>query len=294
MFTLAHLSDPHLAPLPKPRWRELMSKRLTGYLNWKRREHVHRPDVLAAIIADVKAAKPDHVAITGDFANISLPAEFDHARAWISGIGQPEVVTAIPGNHDVYLRGALAMMERACGEWMSGDGNTSGHYPFVKKRGPVALIGLNTGVPTRPFDASGTLGEAQIGRLAAQLGHLAQEGLFRVVLIHHPPVSPRPPDKRLRDKEDFLRAIAAQGAELVLHGHDHVQALVWLDGPNGTRVPAIGVPSASAAPNTVKDAAAYNLYRIGGTAGAWRCEMEMRGMKSDGTVGSTKRVTLSS
>ena len=292
MFTLAHLSDPHLAPLPKPRWHQLLNKRITGYINWKRREHVHRPEVLAALLADVKAAKPDHIAVTGDFANISLPEEFTRAREWIASVGAPDLVTAIPGNHDAYLKGSLAIMERACGDWMKADNAQAGDYPFVKKRGPIALIGLNTGVPTRPFDASGTLGDAQIGRLAAQLGQLAQQGLFRVVLIHHPPVSPRPPDKRLRDTAEFLRAIAAQGAELILHGHDHVQALVWLDGPDGAKVPAIGVPSASAAPNTIKDAAAYNLYRIAGETGGWRCDMEMRGVNPDGSVAAIKRVSL--
>ena len=290
MFTLAHVSDPHLAPLPQPRLRELMSKRITGYINWKRREHVHRPEVLAALMADIAAAKPDHIAITGDFANISLPGEFDRIGAWLAGIGAPDRVTAIPGNHDAYVPGAIDMLHRVAGAWMRGDDNSG--YPFVRKRGPIALVGLNTGIPTPWFDASGTLGEAQIGRMAAQLGQLAQAGLFRVVLIHHPPVSPRPPDKRLGDSAEFLRAIAAQGAELVIHGHDHVQALVWLDGPNGTRVPAVGIPSASAAPNTIKDAAAYNLYRIGGAAGAWRCDMEMRGMRAGGNIESLKRVSL--
>ena len=290
MFTLAHVSDPHLAPLPQPRLRELMSKRLTGYINWKRREHVHRPEVLAALVADLASAKPDHIAVTGDFANIALPGEFDRVAPWLAELGAPEQVTAIPGNHDAYVAGALHSLERVAGTWMRGD--DGGGFPFVRRRGPVALIGLNTGLPTPWFDASGTLGEAQLGRFAAQLGQLAQAGLFRVVLIHHPPVSPRPENKRLRDSAAFLRVIAAQGAELVIHGHDHVQALVWLEGPHGTRVPSIGVPSASAAPNTEKDAAAYNLYRIAGTAGAWRCDMEMRGMRGDRTIAALKRVTL--
>ena len=54
--------------------------------------------------------------------------------------------------------------------------------------------------------------------------------------------------------------------------------LNWLHGPNGTRVPAVGVPSASAAPGTSKDAAAYNLYRIEGAPGAWTCELISRGI----------------
>ena len=32
----------------------------------------------------------------------------------------------------------------------------------------------------------------------------------------------------------LLRVIAAHGAELVLHGHDHLHMLNWLDGPNGS------------------------------------------------------------
>jgi len=52
MFTLAHLSDPHLAPLPVASFMELAGKRLTGWLNWQRKRHlVHDSGVLAAIVA---------------------------------------------------------------------------------------------------------------------------------------------------------------------------------------------------------------------------------------------------
>ena len=45
MFVLAHLSDPHLAPLPMPRPRELLAKRGLGYLNWlRKRRSIHRAD----------------------------------------------------------------------------------------------------------------------------------------------------------------------------------------------------------------------------------------------------------
>ena len=74
MFTLAHLSDPHLAPLPKPRWRELIGKRVTGYINWQRRAALHpRRRRARQIVADLKAQAPDHIAVTGDLANIALP-----------------------------------------------------------------------------------------------------------------------------------------------------------------------------------------------------------------------------
>ena len=76
-FTLAHLSDPHLAPLPAARLRDLAGKRAFGYLNWTRNRHkFHRRDVLDALVSDMQAQAPDHIAITGDLVNISLDAEF--------------------------------------------------------------------------------------------------------------------------------------------------------------------------------------------------------------------------
>jgi hypothetical protein len=78
---------------------------------------------------------------------------------------------------------------------------------------------------------------------------------------------------------------------LILHGHDHIHQTHWLIGPTG-RVPAVGVPSASAAAGRGVDAGGYNIYRIEGEPGAWRCEMEMRGLGDDGKVETTKKVAL--
>src|SRR6476620_8012621 len=104
MFILAHLSDPHLAPLPKPHWRELVNKRLTGYINWRRkRRFIHHPAVLTKIIADLKAHAPDHIAVTGDIANIGLRAEFERGREWLDGLGSDAKVSFVPGNHDIYV-----------------------------------------------------------------------------------------------------------------------------------------------------------------------------------------------
>ena len=129
--------------------------------------------------------------------------------------------------------------------------------------------------------------------LSALLDRLKREGLFRVILIHHPPVSAATWHKRLTDAEALKRVIAAHGAELLLHGHDHLHMLNWLAGPDGARVPAVGVPSASAAPGTAKNAAAYNLYAIDGAPGAWRCEMISRGVTATGEVIEQKRLVLS-
>ncbi len=104
-FRLAHLSDPHLPPLPTTRLRELAGKRALGYLNWTRNRHkFHRRDVLDTLVSDIKTQAPDHIAVTGDIVNLALEAECAPARAWLEGVGTPDRVTAIPGNHDAYVR----------------------------------------------------------------------------------------------------------------------------------------------------------------------------------------------
>ena len=104
-FTLAHLSDPHLPPLPAARLRDLAGKRALGYLNWTRNRHkFHRRDVLDALVSDMQAQTPDHIAVTGDLVNLALEAEFAPSRAWLESVGTPDRVTVIPGNHDAYVR----------------------------------------------------------------------------------------------------------------------------------------------------------------------------------------------
>ena len=283
MFVLAHLSDPHLGPLPAPRLRELLGKRATGFINWRRKRHrIHRGDVLARIVADLKAQAPDHIAVTGDLVNISLPGEYPPALAWLASLGAPHDVTLVPGNHDIYVREAARLPQLHWSDYMRGDDSAMTAFPFLRRRGPLALIGLSTAVPTAPFMATGRLGGGQIARLAETLDRCAREGLFRVVMIHHPPISsPARRLKRLVDGPDFCAVLARHGAELVIHGHDHARSLIELKGPRGP-IPVVGVPSASEAPPGEHDRAGYNLYVVEGEAAAWRCEAISRGLSAAG------------
>jgi 3',5'-cyclic AMP phosphodiesterase CpdA len=298
MFLLAHLSDPHLGPLPAPRWHELVGKRATGFANWWRKRHViHREDVLARIVADLKAQAPDHIAVTGDLVNISLAGEYAPARAWLESLGTSRDVTLVPGNHDIYVRGAADYPRLHWNDYMRADDGKlvedATAFPFVRRRGPLALIGVSSAVATAPFLATGRLGAAQIERLAAALQRCAGEGLFRVVLIHHPPLSkPKRHLKRLVDGAALRAVLAQHGAELVIHGHDHEHSLTELPGPQ-RQIPVVGVPSASATPPGEHDAAGYNLYRIDGHAGGWRCETIARGLAPHGgAVVEIKRTVL--
>ena len=84
MFRIAHLTDPHVGPLPRPLVRELLSKRVTGWFNWRRgRQAIHDMELLAALIADMKQQAPDHIACTGDTCNIGLPSEWPTSRLFL-------------------------------------------------------------------------------------------------------------------------------------------------------------------------------------------------------------------
>jgi len=291
MFVLAHLSDLHLAV--RPGLDELAGKRGLGFINWHRaRKYIHRIEALNAITGDLQATPVDHIAVTGDLVNFSVQPEYVWARQWLESIGSPHDVTVIPGNHDLYVPQARQGPAENWGDYMRGDnGAPSGTFPFVRRRGSVALIALSTALPTGPFLATGRLGEQQLARLAAALDETS--AMFRVVLIHHPPVSPpRRYLRRLTDAREFRRVLAERGADLVLHGHDHCRSLVWLDGP-AKAIPAIGAPSASAqAPHGHEDASGYNLFHIDGTPGAWRCEFVTRQLRADGSVGEAARQKL--
>jgi 3',5'-cyclic AMP phosphodiesterase CpdA len=288
MFTLAHLSDLHIAS-PRPRLSELVNKRGLGFINWQRkRKNIHRPEILDAVTRDLKAHSTDHIAVTGDLVNLSLSDEYQRAGRWLETIGPPRDVTVVPGNHDAYICGAEQCPAAFWADYMRGDDMRGddgvGRFPFVRRRGDVALIALSSSVPTGPFMATGRLGERQLARLAETLDQT--RGSYRVVLIHHPPVGPlRRFLRRLTDAAALRRVLAEKGAELLLHGHDHRRALVWLDGPDGTKIPSVGVPSASAAaPHGDEDGAGYHLFKIGGAVGNWRCEMTARQYHADGTI----------
>jgi 3',5'-cyclic AMP phosphodiesterase CpdA len=295
-FTLAHLSDPHLAPLPAPGWRELAGKRALGYLNWTRNRYkVHRRDVLDALVKDVQAQRPDHIAITGDLINVGLEAEFAPARAWLESVGSPEHVTVVPGNHDAYVRATENRSAEIWGDYLRGDGAlTASHtFPFLRRRGPLALVGVSSAVPTPPLMATGWLGRAQLVALDGTLSKLSAEQAFRVLLIHHPLHSEKGSrHKRLTDSGELLALLKRHGVELILHGHDHVHSTMWFDGPKG-RIPAIGVPSASATAHGHYPAAAYNLFSIERDGEKWRCEQTVRGFKNGGDVHELTRVRLS-
>lgn len=292
MFRLAHLSDPHLGPLVGLSLRELIGKRATGYVNWRRnRRHAHDMEILAQVVADIHAQAPDHIACTGDVTHIGLPGEFETAIAFLDALGERQNVSFVPGNHDAYARSSLKALASRLGPWATSDDGSPG-YPWYRRRGPVALIGLNTGIPTLPLMATGKVGRAQLERTGLLLDRAKAQGLVRVVVIHHPPyVGGARRTRELVDAADFEMLLARKGADLVLHGHNHRFSLAWRPGPEKD-VPIVGVPSASIGPRGHGDLASWHMLSIDGEAAAPRITLQRRGFELDGLVALREEIEL--
>ncbi len=280
MFTLAHLSDVHLGPLPKgAAFNDFALKRLIGAVSWKaNRRKLHLPHVADAIAADILAEKPDHIAFTGDAVNISAHAEFPRAAEWMARLGDGRTLTFVPGNHDAYVEVPWDKGLAHMAPWMEGDmrlaeteisARLHTPFPFVRLRKNVALIGLSSAVPQNLRKAGGTLGPAQLKSLAPLLRDLRERGFARVILIHHPPFPGLAVSRKaLTDAAAFRDIIAAEGAELVLHGHNHRHMVNPLKTRFGT-AHAVGVPSASIGVGNGHTPAAWYRYRIVRNDGRW-------------------------
>lgn len=282
-FRFAHLSDPHLPLEPdRPAGWQWLSKRALSFQSWQRkRRHAHRPEMLAAIVADIRAQRVDHWAVTGDIANISLPGEFQRGAVWLAGLGAATDVSYVPGNHDAMVDVPLAAGLDLWRANMTGDdGGTD--FPYLRRRGSVAFIGLNSGVPTAPLLAQGHVGAVQMQRLGDMLADAGRRGLFRVVMVHHPVadgvVSNR---KGLTDRKALRALLARTGAELLLHGHAHEADLSMVRGPAGA-VPSLTAPSASAIGYRHDMPARWNLVTVDTDVGQWRVQVETRGAEVPG------------
>lgn len=292
MFTLAHLSDPHLGPLAGFSLHHLLGKRATGYINWRRnRRHAHDMDVLARIVDDMHALAPDHIACTGDVSHIGLPGEFKTAVSFLDTLGPRETVSFVPGNHDAYARSSLKALAELLAPWSGSDDGGAG-YPWYRRRGPIALIGVSSAVPTLPLMATGRVGRDQTARTAALLDRAKAENLIRVVLIHHPPyVGGARRSRELVDAERFEAMLRLKGADLVLHGHNHTFSLAWRPGPERD-FPIVGVPSASIGPLGHGELATWHLFRIAGDGKAPRITLDQRGCDFAGLVVRRQEIVL--
>lgn len=281
-YTIAHFSDAHLPLHGGFRAAELCNKRALSALNWlrnRRKRHVRA--VADALRGDILSIRADHVAMTGDVVNFGLAREFSAAAEWLGSFGAASDLSFVPGNHEALIGGAAGARDAAFAPFITGDEPNGGGavWPWLRRRGPVALIGVSTAIATPPGFAQGEVGAAQIALLRQHLR--AARGLCRIVLIHHPPTALSRPRKALRDRAALAAALAEEGAELALHGHNHRSELSWIDGAGG-RIPVLGVPSASTPAGLGPPSAEWRLLTVTEAKGGHDIEVLRRALTPGG------------
>ncbi|PKL95845.1 MAG: hypothetical protein CVV18_03930, partial [Gammaproteobacteria bacterium HGW-Gammaproteobacteria-8] len=247
MYTIAHLSDLHIPPLPAMRPWHLASKRLLGLYSWHHKwKAEHRQEILDQLRAQLQVLRPDHICVTGDLTFTSHRKEVDQAFAWLESLSPPERISLVPGNHDAYVPGSLQYVRQRWARWMQDDDSGDQQFPYLHRRGPVDIIGLSSAIAVLTPRTVGRLGRQQLERLRRLIEERADEKRPRLLLLHHPPQDGATRwAKRLIDRRELQQLIEIQGFDLVLHGHLHKPVQASLAGPRGP-TPVFGAASASA------------------------------------------------
>ena len=190
MRTLVHLSDLHFG-----------------------RTHAQ---ILAPLLTETCALRPDLVVISGDLTQRARSDHFREARAFLDVLPSPQIV--VPGNHDVPLWnpigrffGGLSKYRRCIGEDLE---------PFFADD-EIAVLGLNTA--RRFVIVNGRLSHVQIGHIRDRMGRLGG-GVIKMVVTHHPfDVPEGSPHAAIVGRAALaMGAVADCCVDAILSGHLHV------------------------------------------------------------------------
>ncbi|HWM87178.1 MAG TPA: metallophosphoesterase [Kofleriaceae bacterium] len=273
---IAHCSDLHLLSLAGARALDFANKRWIGGLNLlANRGRHHHNQVFEAMVADFNRSGLDHIVVTGDITNLAFEDEFRFARRLFEAIQLgPDQVTVLPGNHDAYVARGAEYFATHFSEYNRPDPgwewpaharrSSNAAWPVVRVRGSLAVLALSTSLATPWFTAWGRIGDEQLERFRSALADPRLEGRFRLVAIHHPPAGERARSlvRGLRDRAGFADAIATAGAELVLHGHEHLDLRAALPGPDGALIAVRGIQSGTYEAGNLTRRARYRIYEV--------------------------------
>jgi 3',5'-cyclic AMP phosphodiesterase CpdA len=203
--------------------------------------HFGKPAVPAqvdAIEAFIQAQQFDVVAISGDLSQRARAGEFQRAAAFIRDTRRVSEVIVVPGNHDVAWWHAplgLGHKERLYENYKA---YVSEELEPVLRRPGLTVVGINTshGVTRRTLtwnvrDISiiGDITRGQIERARKEFAAAPTDDA-RVVVMHHNPVKGELSQRHgLKHTKQILGAFAEMGVELVLCGHDHQEAIHYIE-----------------------------------------------------------------
>ncbi len=267
---IAHITDIHVQV--RPGLFQLLGKRLLGSANLYLlgRHRKFSPEVQQALVEAVTEQHPDVIACSGDLTAQATPEEFEAAHRLLSTLfeGQPTVL--IPGNHDVYTRGAerSRRIEELFGSW-------TGTGPWPRKRligSELAFVCLES-CRAHPL-SSGRVGAKQLEGLDDMLSAPDLDGRAVMVMLHYPlrgrDGGPYGPAARgLTDARALEAVLARHAARItaILHGHEHHGFSTVLPGAHGEiRILNPGSSGYACLPETGRRAH-FCVYTLGENAG---------------------------
>jgi 3',5'-cyclic AMP phosphodiesterase CpdA len=242
-------------------------------LHFGRPASSERLDSLRELIAEIE---PDAVAISGDLTQRCTRKEFAQAREYLDKIREVAPYVVIPGNHDIRWLGSVARNMGGLFRQQAHNFKYSRYTKYISEdlspslevEGAV-IAGLNTahgitrGSITKRFRDLGVIGyvkHADIERVREAFEN-ASPHAARIVMIHHNPIRGELTGRHgLANTEQALHAFASLGTELILCGHDHLQALHTVE----RGVPGLVISTAGTISNRIRPgrASSFNLVNI--------------------------------
>ena len=234
---ILHCSDVHVTadyssiPFCRLGWRRWMALgELT--VGGRGKAYGRAAETLARVVQDFHTLGADHFVLSGDLTAYALEPEFQGARSLLGELAADRTrCTVVPGNHDVYTRGALRSrrFERYFGHLLQSDLPEycrDGAFPFVRLLGEEAmLVGLRSvRVAPMPGLSFGAIGQVQLEALRELVKDVRLRERAVLVVVHHAPLGHHGrPDRYthgLRDGRALLELLPGD-RYAVLHGHVH-------------------------------------------------------------------------
>jgi len=228
---IAHATDIHWIRMPP--WSRMAGKRILGTLNVLRGRGKHFSNrVQRDLVQHMIELDPDLVILTGDLTQTALPSEFEAAKHDLQPLLDTRQVFIVPGNHDVYTRGARDSdrISQFFAAWMHRADAPIGRLD----QGELTVLGLD---PCRPgVLSSGLLPDEQLDALAKVLAEPEMSDRTVVLALHYPILDPRGAvydniSHGLTNASDLIDVLtqAPTRPALIIHGHEHHGFHVMLD-----------------------------------------------------------------
>jgi 3',5'-cyclic AMP phosphodiesterase CpdA len=217
------------------------------------------PEVVAGLRADLAGQDVDRVLVSGDLTMRARAGQFRAARTLLDSAGPPW--TSVPGNHDLPL---FRVVPRAVRPLAAYRGFVDPRPQPVVRTDGLLVLGLSTA--RRYLWKGGRIDAGQVARIGTVFAAPAR---LKVLMLHHPVFRPaqRAAEPMVRGVAKALRAAAGAGVDVVLCGHNHVQAQVdlALAGPDPGRH-MIGLMSGTACSYRVRagESQSYTVLELAG------------------------------